>query len=145
MGNATKLTVEQHEMIKEIAREHAKNTLLSFGCGKLSYEMLEDLLKRGVDLPEDVSIAADYELWESDVQLTQLREIASSYYWVAFESVKAIQSNGAGQQVASTEWWVAQRSAQAHINALYEMAKADGNAQLEEHYAKLRLSLITER
>lgn len=143
MGNAPKLTAEQNEIIYGIAEEHAKNTLLSFGSYKLSYHELEDILKREADLPEDVAVAADYELWEPAIQLTQLRELRSSYYWAAREAVQALARGSAERQVGSTEWWVSQRSAQAHINAMYEMAKADGNQELEEHYGKLRLSLVT--
>ena len=144
MGNAPKLTAEQHEIINGIAEEHAKNTLLSFGSYKLSYDELEDILKREVDLPEDVTVAADYEIWEPAVQLIQLRELRSAYYWVAKESYEALARGEAGIQVGSQEWWVSQRSAQAHINALYEMAKADGNKNLEEHYGRLRLMLVTQ-
>ena len=144
MGNAPKLTAEQHEIINGIAEEHAKNTLLSFGSYKLSYHELEDILKREVDLPEDVTVAADYEIWEPAVQLIQLRELRSAYYWVAKESYEALARGEAGIQVGSQEWWVSQRSAQAHINALYEMAKADGNKNLEEHYGRLRLMLVTQ-
>jgi len=144
MGNAPKLTAQQHEIINAIAEEHAKNTLLSFGSYKLSYAELEDILKREVELPEDVTVAADYEIWDAAVQLIQLRELRSSYYWVAKESYEALARGSAGIQVGSQEWWVSQRSAQAHINALYEMAKADGNEDLEEHYGKLRLSLVTK-
>ena len=146
MGNTVKLTAEQDELIGDVAREHAKNSVLAFGSGKLSYEELEEILKSSNGkLPEDVTVVADYEHYDNDVLLMVLRELRSSYFWVAREAVQALARGSAKSQVGSTEWWVAQRSAQAHINAMYEMAKADGNAQLEEHYAKLRLSLITER
>jgi len=144
MGNTVKLTNEQEKMIGAVAEEHAKGTLLSFGSGKLSYDELEQILKSSDgQLPEDVTVAADYEHYDKDVLLTVLRELRSSYFWAAREAVSAVLRGSVERQVASTEWWVSQRSAQAHINAMYEMAKADGNEELEEHYGKLRLSLIT--
>ena len=144
MGKALKLTAEQDQIIGAVAEEHAKGTLLAFGSGKLSYSELEEILKSSdAKLPDDVTVAADYEHYDSDVLLVVLRELRSSYFWAAREAVQAIARGSVETQVGSTEWWVSQRSAQAHINAMYEMAKADGNQELEEHYGKLRLSLVT--
>jgi hypothetical protein len=144
MGNTVKLTAEQDEIIGDVAREHAKNSVLAFGSGKLSYEELEEILKvSDRKLPEDVTVVGDYEHYDNDVLLMVLRELRSSYFWAAREAVQALARGSAKRQVGSTEWWVAQRSAQAHINAMYEMAKADGNQELEETYGKLRLSLVT--